>query len=684
MSENQYSTEGRIGECKPLIDACTPLVYRHNAFRITGLFSDASVRDIKRRVDDLKHAEEIGDAEEEHCHAFALKPPPSLEHIREAALRLQDPERRIVEEFFWFWPMEWGTGKRDPALKALANGDKKSPHEMWIEELGSSASEKSVICKHNLAVLYQMTALDGEHLNLKKTLTEDSLNRIEKYWRKSFEWWESLTDDEHFWGLMTQRIRLLDDPRLTTGFVRRMRVTLPDALDKINAMLAIQYIQKGNFDSAKSHIAFMHETHQGLDNTAKTLSDVTGPLNARLHAAIEKAEEIARQKPDSADSAAEELVTIAQDIVPILEVLYPANSYQILDACDAIFTTCLMCVNNHTRETDAWDSSISILDALIPFAKVEEAKIKLIEVRRHAKLQKELSHPKIEELFELIHKTDNLNLLAKINAIYSHAPILLSEIESACGRSSGAYEHSADLVARKLREIAVELYNQVDQSRPTDAGIKMLALSLFIHDRASSLACGVEMQNRFQEDESTLREFRNALRTQGTDRSLKQRLIREGLLPLWGNTEIEPPPLPVRPESSGKGMLITIAIAVIMLVIYGLSQNDSGSSNASRQTPSYNYQNTVSSPRSSLTNQIEEGKTRAKQMEARIQSWDAQLDRMERELNTYQASRRTSEYNQLLPSFNSLVDQRNTLYEQYEKQIDDINAMVNRYNSGVR
>ena len=179
MTDYIYSSENQAGECKPLMDACTPFVYRHNAYRITGLLADASVRDIKRRIDDLKHAEEMGDADEEHSHAFALRPPPSLEHIREAALRLQDPERRIVEEFFWFWPLDWENAKRDAALQALTNGDKKSPYQIWTGRISDDHSDQSIISKHNLAVLYQMTALDGELLSLEKTLTEESLTKLE-------------------------------------------------------------------------------------------------------------------------------------------------------------------------------------------------------------------------------------------------------------------------------------------------------------------------------------------------------------------------------------------------------------------------------------------------------------------------------------------------------------------------
>jgi hypothetical protein len=57
MSDD-LTPQGQRRECVALFDACTPHVYRHNAFRITGLPVDASTREIKRRMDDLKSAAE--------------------------------------------------------------------------------------------------------------------------------------------------------------------------------------------------------------------------------------------------------------------------------------------------------------------------------------------------------------------------------------------------------------------------------------------------------------------------------------------------------------------------------------------------------------------------------------------------------------------------------------------------
>ena len=43
----------RFAECKPLIEMATPTMFQANAFRITGLPVDASIREITKHSDKL-------------------------------------------------------------------------------------------------------------------------------------------------------------------------------------------------------------------------------------------------------------------------------------------------------------------------------------------------------------------------------------------------------------------------------------------------------------------------------------------------------------------------------------------------------------------------------------------------------------------------------------------------------
>lgn len=484
--------------CRVLFEACTPLVYRNNSFRITGLPVDATTRDIKRRIDDLKHAEELGDADQEHVHAFALDPPPSLEHIRDAATRLQDPERRIVDEFFWFWPMEWGKGRQDPALVALLTGDKDSAFKIWSESLNDDHQTASVVAKHNLAVMYQLVALDSEHVALEADLSEEQLQTISKYWRRCFRWWEELTVEETFWSIIGDRIRMLDDPRLTTGFARRMRKTLPEAMDRINAMLAIRFAEAGKFSMASSHITYMKETHQGLDDVPKTLAVITTPLKTRVKTAVEKSVERAKRDPSKAAIAADDMLAAVKEPLQIIQLILPAHDHERVDLCDSVAEACLTCQVAYGRETEDWVKSLELLDKALKYAASHETKDRLSE-NRSTVAKNRLYGQYLEPLAERLKQVDqNYSIAAKVRQVESDVLPHLRTLERLPGMEDEVYVVCADMVANFLRGLSVATYNENSD----------LAAAIKILDLAISIARGSDTKEQFAKDKKQLATFK--------------------------------------------------------------------------------------------------------------------------------------------------------------------------------
>ena len=93
---------------------------------------------------------ELGHGAGAHIGAFALNPPPSVDKIREAIARLKDPEKRLIDEFFWFWPDRFGESAKDPALQAVDQGDQNTAYQLWIErepdpETGFVANPSSIL-----------------------------------------------------------------------------------------------------------------------------------------------------------------------------------------------------------------------------------------------------------------------------------------------------------------------------------------------------------------------------------------------------------------------------------------------------------------------------------------------------------------------------------------------------------
>jgi hypothetical protein len=168
-------------------------------------------------------------------------------------------------------------------------------------------------------------------------------------------------------------------------------------------------------------------------------------------------------------------------------------------------------------------------------------------------------------------------------------------------------------------------------------------------------------------------------------------------LSLWPNGDNEKnrkasgPTQPIENVGSGKstgesGWKWILGIVVIIFIIWWLANNGGQSTKSVSYNPSSPTPRSYYNPstRSTLAQEIEYGKTRAKQMETQIKDMDDRLEEYERRMRSYRVSGMTVEYNMLVPSFNSLVRERKTLYGEYSRLVDEVNSKVSRYNLGSR
>lgn len=697
-------------ECRALLDVCTPQLFLQNTFRISGIPVDASTRDIKHRMDDLKAAAEMGDLKNELTHAFALDPTPGLDQIREAAQRIQDPEHRIIDEFFWFWPYESGKSDIDPALRALRRCDYGSAFKIWSEALSDNHATRSTVAKHNLAVMCHIKALDSEQNALKSNLSAEQLSMISEDWRTCFKWWEELVDDETLWSLVADRIRMIDDQRLTTGFARRMRATLPEAMNKINALLAIDFAECDKVPQVTNHINYMKEAHQGKDNIQKTLSLVTKPHKERVTSAVKNATSIAEKKPAQAAKAAFELLQAISEPLKVIQIILPPEDHERIDICDTAAEACLTCQIAYARESEDWTTSLEILDAASKYAASQETKDRLAENRSNVAAKKHLGT--ISDFCKTVSDNVEKNPYSadkEAQSIINAAPQLLLKLSSA-NVPDELILRGKDQLALMLMHCAVIFGNKTDKWKPC---VKFL-------EEALKYASSQEVKSSIEKNLLTVKN-NERLGDLSPISSAPSLSTFYGIgFRLYGSTDADHETgsylstyyftilfIPVFPicryrlipiESGyrflGKAPLRAfdkwhLFISLALLAIYAfyiVSQSNSGTTY--RSSPS-SYSPSVSSPapsydnkstRSTLAREIEEGKTRAKQMETQIMDMDNRLANYERKITSYRDSGMTDEYNSLVPSFNSLVSKRNNLYKKYSNLIDDVNEKVRRYN----
>jgi hypothetical protein len=345
--------------CQPLLDAAHLNIYRENTFRITGLPVDASEREMRRQAATLKRLEEFGAADEVVTHAYALRPPPTVEQIRAAMQRLKDPEHRLVDEFFWFWPREFGRSSDDSALRALGGGDLEAAYAIW-KELESDATA-DLVASHNLALLYHIAAVEWTDFHLGNHIDYEREKKIRTYWQDAFQRWEKIATDDRTWSLVKERARALDDPRLTTGFVRRMEQSLPEALDKINAEAALRFAQANQLDWAKRHVDWMNETHQGLDDVDKTARLVLEPTRKRVRQLLANAKEGTLRDPCSGAEAARMLVDQCRPLKQLFELFHGEECDHKADLFDEVASQINASLVQHGKATGLNGENIDVM-----------------------------------------------------------------------------------------------------------------------------------------------------------------------------------------------------------------------------------------------------------------------------------------------------------------------------------
>ena len=364
--------------CQAMIDVCHTRIYHDNMFHLTGLPVDATSRDIARRQDDLRSAEVSGDWQSEFRHIMSGREIPDPQIIREKFVLLQnDPERRLVEEFFWFWPLELGKGKTDPALLHIRAGARDKAFGYWTGKLYVEGLV-GLAAQHNLAVLHHLYAIDYEFaLQNGNKLTPEHLQTMAHYWKTSINYWEPLADDDDFWGIVTDRVRSIDDPRLTTGFVRRMRTEFPVAFDQINAQLAVTYASKGRYSDARRHVVIMKETHQGLDNVDQTIREILAPIEKKIGLKANHAMAVVQTQPEAGLKAAQDLLNSSKEPLEIAKGLLEDGHSIRVQLFDLVAASCFGCLIAYGNKTEDWLPCIKLLNEAEKLAFTEEFRKKI-------------------------------------------------------------------------------------------------------------------------------------------------------------------------------------------------------------------------------------------------------------------------------------------------------------------
>jgi hypothetical protein len=473
----------------PLILAAGLELYRRNIFRITGLPVDSTARQITKRAEQLKLAAELGHVQNKAIHELDITPPPTNEQIQEALQRIKEPELRLIDEYFWFWPMHEDGSQKDPAICALQEGKVQTALRIW-QEIENDPNH-GAIASHNLAVFDHMTAIDCTFCQLTDPTNVDVAIRAGRAWMQSMERWERVATDDTLWEWLENRIRSIDDPRLTTGLVRRMEQGLPQALDKINAEAALRFAESGDIDAARMHIRIMNQSHQGLDDVEAVSEMILNPLQRRIEQRISHAQKVATNDGKSAVQIAQGLLNECIPMMPIFE-LFHGDSHHKTELFDQVAETANRLGAIYQKTTDRNDGLVALLSHAMTCATGADLKSRIHEnirvIEGNIRFEKVL--PAIDAIKNLASKKlDPSERLRQMEQKIIPMAVKL-------GNERIGDKTLLDLLASTLRDISIEAFNEND-----DIAIALKAICLAgDHARESQLKQQIAKDRAIVED----------------------------------------------------------------------------------------------------------------------------------------------------------------------------------------
>jgi len=292
-----------------------------------------------------------------------LDPFPTDEMISEALQRLRDPERRLIEEFFWFWPNE-EPASEDPALAFLRNRDTDSATLIWNEAERSGNQHHA---SHNLAVMFHTLALDIEYAKQTDATSEKLAKLQYAYWEKGLAHWRKTLADEEFWHRLQARVFELNDPQLNPVTVGHLRTSLPLILLVITAKITANAAARHADFEIRKYQRLIRESGFDEELVEYATHRVANHIRSQISANCKASEANANLDPANAHESLQRLLNQSAALLAAIDAL-PNTTVIGNEARDEIATTVINCLSRYWDQVRDWRVSRELLERTRPYA----------------------------------------------------------------------------------------------------------------------------------------------------------------------------------------------------------------------------------------------------------------------------------------------------------------------------
>jgi len=209
------------------------------------------------------------------------------DQIKKASSEVEDPRIRINSELYWPSYEFSGFDACQEFLKAgqyselIAHCEKSVADGFAGRKNGKSVEPRldaSLGCQY-LAVFYHSAAISSSRGSA------PSGQKPPVDWDNAFRYWTLVSKDEVYWRHVVERVRLLNDPRVSASYVEQVRRGLPPTLLRVNVSRAIAGVEGDRSDDLVLNCRIIKKAQFGSDGD-QALREVALPVQARFEKAL--------------------------------------------------------------------------------------------------------------------------------------------------------------------------------------------------------------------------------------------------------------------------------------------------------------------------------------------------------------------------------------------------------------
>ena len=267
--------------------------YVSNPFRVLGLRSDASPKEVARISDRSLKWIEIGE-KPQVVESLPFLPATSRdrENIKYASSQIENPRTRIQNELFW--PAASNShfelccehlmhGRYDEFVSFCEHSIAKADiHEGRGKPISSTERLDASLCRHFLAIFFHSAAIsssaggsvDGKGVHP----TGD--------WHRAFQCWVMVCRDDVFWEYISDRAKHLNDPRMAGFDVAQTRYELPHRLLEVNSFLGLASLEQRKLEEFVSNTRVIRKSPFDKSENDRALRTLTAPLVLQFQKAL--------------------------------------------------------------------------------------------------------------------------------------------------------------------------------------------------------------------------------------------------------------------------------------------------------------------------------------------------------------------------------------------------------------